>query len=243
MAGIQTLVQELYSPKRERRELAIDCVVDVAIETGEFDDARELLRERWGGSDPEPDGELWQRLFDAIRDVTRARGRKRGLRRSIGTGELPEEDEKLARAAIDLVLDAATMYEGPRAFADSLRDATAEQRAIHAIWWTQSEVRNGGFSQFFMNSTAVVWPHFVGGVAAVGAPGMMEAIDIARRAFPRGDVPCDRVTMDQALELVDYEALSRADDAFYELLDVELWPAVGRYIRSRLSAFFELTGR
>lgn len=44
-------------------------------------------------------------------------------------------------------------------------------------------------------------------------------------------------------ELVDYDALSRADGAFYELLDVELWPAVGRFIRSRLSAFFELTGR
>lgn len=244
MAGIQTLAEELCSPRRERRELAIDCIVDVAIETGELDEARDLLRSRWRGPDREPDTELWQRLTYAIRDVARARGRKRGLRHIIATAdELPEEDNVLAWAGIELVFDAASIYDGPEVLDDDLRYATPEQRAIHAIWWTQSEVRNGGFSQYFGNATGVVWPHFVAGIFAIGARQMSNVIDVVEHAFPNASVPRDRHTRDIALEHADYDALSRADDAFYELLDAELWPAVGRFIRTRLPAFFELAGR
>ena len=203
MAGIQTLAKELYSPNRERRELAIDCIVDVAIETGEFDDARDLLRERWSGPDYERDSELWQRLTGAIREVTHARGRKRSLRHLAAPDVLPEEDKALAWAGIELVFDAASIYDGPVVLDDALQYATPEQRAIHAIWWTQSEVCNGGFAQYFMNATAVVWPHLVAGVDAIGAKKVANIVDMARRAFPAGDVPRDRSAREQVLDDVD----------------------------------------
>jgi hypothetical protein len=243
MAGVQTLAAELYSPRRERRELAIDCIVDVAIETGEFDGARELLQSRWSGPELEPDGELWQQLFSAIREVTLARGRKRGFRPIVVRDELPHAHQQLAGAAVDLMFDAISLHDGHDVLDHDLRYATGEQRAIYAIWRTHSEVHNGGFSQFFMNSTGILWPYFVAGVATIGAQKTASLIEIVRRAFPSGVVPRDRATLDTALELVDYDALSRADNAFYALLDVELWPAVGGFIRSRLSEFFELSRR
>jgi hypothetical protein len=61
------------------------------------------------------------------------------------------------------------------------------QKVFSAIWAVESEVNNGGFSQYFLNSSAESVPFIVEALNAIGAP---KTADICRRAivtaFPSG---------------------------------------------------------
>lgn len=61
------------------------------------------------------------------------------------------------------------------------------QRVFSAIWEVESEVNNGGFSQYFLNSSAESASFVVEALETVGAP---KTADICKRAidtaFPRG---------------------------------------------------------
>ena len=64
---------------------------------------------------------------------------------------------------------------------------TLPQRVFSAIWEVESEVNNGGFSQYFLNSSAESVPFVVEALETIGAP---KTADICRRAiaaaFPEG---------------------------------------------------------
>jgi len=61
------------------------------------------------------------------------------------------------------------------------------QRVFSAIWAVESEVNNGGFSQYFLNQSAESAAFVVEALKAIGAP---KTADICRRAiaaaFPAG---------------------------------------------------------
>jgi Domain of unknown function (DUF4375) len=61
------------------------------------------------------------------------------------------------------------------------------QKVFSAIWGVESEVNNGGFSQFFLNSSAETAPFLVEALETIGAP---KTADICKRAiavaFPSG---------------------------------------------------------
>jgi hypothetical protein len=61
------------------------------------------------------------------------------------------------------------------------------QKVFSAIWAVESEVNNGGFSQYFLNASAETAPFVVEALNAIGAP---KTADICRRAtataFPSG---------------------------------------------------------
>jgi hypothetical protein len=61
------------------------------------------------------------------------------------------------------------------------------QRVFSAIWAVESEVNNGGFSQYFLNSSAESAPFVVEALETIGAP---ETAGICKRAiaaaFPSG---------------------------------------------------------
>jgi hypothetical protein len=61
------------------------------------------------------------------------------------------------------------------------------QKTFSAIWAVESEVNNGGFSQYFLNSTCDSTPFVVTALETIGAP---TTADICKRAietaFPNG---------------------------------------------------------
>jgi hypothetical protein len=61
------------------------------------------------------------------------------------------------------------------------------QKVFSSIWAVESEVNNGGFSQYFLNSSAETAAFLANALETIGAPG---TADICRRAieiaYPKG---------------------------------------------------------
>jgi len=91
-------------------------------------------------------------------------------------------------------------------------------KVFSAIWAVESEVNNGGFSQYFLNESAETVPFVAEALDAMGAP---KTADISRRAitcaFPDG---LPRTTADIRSAAADFsdnalEALEPLDDEFF----------------------------
>lgn len=104
--------------------------------------------------------------------------------------------------------------------------APEASRVLFAAHWCQSEIANGGFSQFFANSTGVLAPEGVSAFRDLGMPQTAAVIEKAMAAF--GAVyPRDRDARDEALtaicDAVDEESwpFEEFDEAFFDLFRSE----------------------
>lgn len=120
---------------------------------------------------------------------------------------------------VEPYLDEVSIYDGEKVFLDAfLKLPTASQNLL-AAWWAQSEIRNGGFDQFFGNSTGVLAPEAAAGFRAIGMPLAAEAMEMAIAWF--GDeYPRDRDIREEALDGIDLEQ-DPTDEEFWRLLNEE----------------------
>ena len=93
------------------------------------------------------------------------------------------------------------------------------QRVFSAIWAVESEVNNGGFSQYFLNTSCETAGFVVEALNTIGAP---QTADICRRAigsaFPEG-LPADPDAISAAaVEFPDEteDELNALDGEFYQ---------------------------
>jgi hypothetical protein len=94
-----------------------------------------------------------------------------------------------------------------------------------AIQWCESEVCNGGFHQFFMNSTGVLALEAARGMRAIGMPAMAEIVEQAMAvfgaAYPREQAQRRRVLEGNPPKDLDeskrdeWDPFVALDDAFY----------------------------
>jgi len=93
------------------------------------------------------------------------------------------------------------------------------QKVFSAVWAVESEVNNGGFSQYFLNSSAETARFVVEALNIIGAP---RTADICKRAiavaFPAG-LPSEPAQISAGAE--DFtgeteERLEELDDEFFE---------------------------
>jgi hypothetical protein len=95
---------------------------------------------------------------------------------------------------------------------------TIPQKVFSSVWAVESEVNNGGFSQYFLNSSAETASFVAEALDSIGAP---RTADICRRAvacaFPAGLPP--------APEAISSAAADFPDEALDELgaLDAEFF--------------------
>jgi hypothetical protein len=132
----------------------------------------------------------------------------------------------------------------PEAFLASFANTPPLARDLLAAHWCVSEVCNGGFHQFFFNSTGVLAPEAATGFASIGLVQLSSLVRAAMlffgEAFPR-----DRETRIATLEAHECESPDSAgpfaelDDQFYDLIATEGggWEeAADRFARPRLKA-------
>jgi hypothetical protein len=60
------------------------------------------------------------------------------------------------------------------------KDLSTSERVFLVIWELESEVNNGGFRQYFYNSSGALAPHVVGSLKTIDAPA---TADIVQRAL------------------------------------------------------------
>jgi len=101
---------------------------------------------------------------------------------------------------------------------ESFVSQSRPQKVFSAVWAVESEVNNGGFSQYFLNNSAESAPFVVEALNTIGAP---KTADICRRAtaaaFPSG--------LPRTVEAIQAAAADFSDEALEKLepLDQEFF--------------------
>ena len=142
------------------------------------------------------------------------------------------------------VWDNLIVFDDPEAFQRNFQAAPVAPRTLFAAHWCQSEVSNGGFHQFFWNSTGGLAPEAETAFRNMGMPRVADVVSRARRLFPE-PYPRDWIRRQDELERIDRTALSRLDDEFYELVGKEgggFVSAADAYAL-RQTGFFRSNGR
>jgi hypothetical protein len=120
-------------------------------------------------------------------------------------------------------------------YSTGLGAMTEPERNVALVNELQGEVFNGGFHQYFSNSSGDCASRLLAASRTLDA-GLAKIVERALAPFP-GSMPSeDRATRNKQMASVpnEYEAWSALDDEFYKLpLDL----AVTRYIRANSAAF------
>jgi hypothetical protein len=99
------------------------------------------------------------------------------------------------------VWEVISIYDGPDIFLQQYGAAPVASRVLFSAHWCQSEICNGGFDQFFSNSTGVVAPEGVQAFRDIGMPQIAAVIEQAMSIF--GPIyPRDRAVREDALEAI-----------------------------------------
>lgn len=113
---------------------------------------------------------------------------------------------------IEPAWDSISIHTHPEVFLKQYMAESEAPRMLFAAYWCQTEVCNGGFDQFFYNSTGVLAPEAIEAFREIGMPKIAalseQAVSILGPSYPR-----DRDERRQAM--------ARRDDAPdpFELLD------------------------
>jgi hypothetical protein len=120
-------------------------------------------------------------------------------------------------------------------YATGLGAMTEPERNVRLIDELAGEVNNGGFHQYFANSSGNCAARARTAVKVIG-PELSRIFEEALARFPNSDPSEDRATRNAQMKSIhdEFEAWSHLDDRFYELPFDEL---VARYVRSNATHF------
>jgi hypothetical protein len=112
-----------------------------------------------------------------------------------------------------------SIYDGEEIYKNDLQKFSNQQKYIFAIMWYQSEVNNGGHSQFYTNSTGIVWEDAMNGFKEIG---LIDAYDIIKESVDRfdGHPDKDRNIRNNQMDKLDLE-FDDLDSKFYKINDFD----------------------
>jgi hypothetical protein len=115
-------------------------------------------------------------------------------------------------------------WDNPEKFVRSFRRVRPEAGHLYAAHWCQSEVCNGGFHQFFSNTTGLLAPEALDGFRVIGVREWPEILADAMRHFGT-PYPRHRDDRDEFLPVrqrgprEDWDPFYELDNRFYESRD------------------------
>jgi hypothetical protein len=122
--------------------------------------------------------------------------------------------------------NAVDIYGDEKTFTTTFALVPEVSAHLLAAHWCQSEVRNGGFYQFFDNPTGVLAPEAVAGFKAIGRADLGEiaaqAMASFGNAYPRDNARrCAILAAMKQPALKYWQVFEALDNAFYDRLKVE----------------------
>jgi hypothetical protein len=109
------------------------------------------------------------------------------------------------------------------AFVRELRSIRPELRHLLAVHWCDAEVCNGGFHQFYTNSTGVLGPEAAEGFAAIGLTKCAELVEDTLRFFD-SPFPRERARRQEKLGAVpgekraEWDPFGASDKTYYAIV-------------------------
>jgi hypothetical protein len=141
-------------------------------------------------------------------------------------------------SALEPYADTVSIYDGPGVFDRQYHALPDSVRPLLAGHWCQNEVRNGGFHQFFFNSTGVLGLEAVEAYRTLGMPQLAAVVrdpmSLLGHPYPR-----ERDARQAALEVLgpaQRQQLEQLDERFFEYANAEAggWEiAADRWVASR----------
>jgi hypothetical protein len=149
-----------------------------------------------------------------------------------------KDGDDLVWAAITPAYGAVNIYDGPDALDETTRPLTRGQLALLSIRLCAAEVCNGGFDQFFSNSTGILAAEAAEGMALIGAENYRRLLRRAMDVFPSGVVPLDRNDRLRALaSAIGADTRFRPlEEEFYAGLE-GLYSTAAAYVRANPADF------
>ena len=121
---------------------------------------------------------------------------------------------------VEPVFDEIDIYQGSEEFVRTFATVPRPAGLLFAAHFCQSEVCNGGFNQFFANSTGVLAPEAIEGFKAIGqdfvANLIQQACSLFGEPFPR-----ERLLRQSKLEAIDLALLKSLNQKFYGIIGSE----------------------
>jgi hypothetical protein len=120
-------------------------------------------------------------------------------------------------------------YEGRDKWLESIRDVPEPAVFLFSVHWLHLEVYNGGFWQYFANSTCISCPEAIAGFNAIGMPDVTDLVEQSSKQVGE-PFPYD---MDVRRKIVGgpHDRMSFEDDRFYELADTnKIFRRVPRFV-------------
>ncbi len=160
------------------------------------------------------DDEILRRAYDrAFESLPEER------RKMIECGEIEPQPGDAYWAKIEPIWKEISIYDGEDTFLERFKCVQPKIGDLFAAHWCQSEVRNGGFHQFFVNATGVLAPEAAAGFRAIGMP-RCAAIVTEAMGFFDDPYPRDQGDRQEALD-GESNPFAKLDDRFHELLNKE----------------------
>lgn len=104
------------------------------------------------------------------------------------------------------------------------------------LFFLDAEVQNGGFSQFYFNSSGDLAPHAVAAARAVGAAKIADLVQKANGLFGKPGPSADRNERMDQLSKVDLQALNELDTQFYKCPE-RLSELLPKFVASHADSF------
>ena len=92
------------------------------------------------------------------------------------------------------------------------------ERRLCAAYWLEGEVMNGGFHQYFFNSTGNDSDASLAGLKEMGATAAAALLERAMAVFPGGEPPADRLKRTEAMDKIVSQSKAvwdKCDSEFY----------------------------
>lgn len=130
---------------------------------------------------------------------------------------------------IGLLWETVSTIDGPEVFLSQFRRVPVKAGHLFAALWCKAEVYNGGFHQFFFNSTGVLAPEALAGFRAIGlhdwAALLDQAMGVFSTPYPRDQTERWRQFCGVPNEREIGEMFDQLDWRFYEPLrnDYDFW--------------------
>ena len=121
----------------------------------------------------------------------------------------------------------------PRSWQEPFAELSEPERVFVAIWTLEADVNNGGFDQYFLNSSGDHAWFAPRALRAIGAETMAGIVERANAPFGTEGPPASRDERLAMLDAVQDEAAdewSRLDEAFYDYPD-DLTGLLYRYVQ------------
>ena len=144
---------------------------------------------------------------------------------------------------IEKAYPSATVYEGEETWTSEMKKYPSWVIDVLSVHWTVAEVENGGFAQYFLNTTGVMAPEALEGLKKLGsdkaAAMLCRAMNHLGSVYPRSrDVRAglmaaksDHNPKEKAWDPYQDNPFEDLEEEFFDLTG-EIYAALDRYARN-----------